>query len=175
MEKWDTYTRDYKLTDRVIIRNEERIPDGLFHIVSEVLVRHRDGSYLLMKRAKTKSQYPDYYEATAGGSALQGENAYDCVKRELFEETGIKCNDFYEVAFNIIDRGHAFFHSFICEVDCDKSSVSLLEGETEDYKWVSEQEFIDFINSEDVIDTQKGRYYVYFQSMGYIKTKYGHT
>lgn len=37
------------------------------------------------------------WEATAGGSALQGENPLECVKRELREETGILIDDFIEV------------------------------------------------------------------------------
>ena len=174
MEIWDGYLSDGSLAGVDLVRGEP-IPDGIYFLAVEILVRHTDGDYLLMQRDYNKPAFPGYFEATAGGAAQKGETPLAAAKRELFEETGIKCDDFYEVAFNIIDRGHAFFHSFLCEVDCDKSSVSLLEGETEDYKWVSEQEFIDFINSEDVIDTQKGRYYVYFQSMGYIKTKYGHT
>ena len=140
MEKWDAYTRDGKLTDTVLIRGEI-IPEGLYHIVCEVLVRHKDGSYLLMKRARNKEAYPSFFEATAGGSALQGEDEYACVKRELFEETGIACNTFKEVASHIVDRGNVFFHCFVCETDCDKDSIVLQNGETEEYKWLTEEEY----------------------------------
>lgn len=42
-----------------------------------------------MRRDLSKPNYGGYYEATAGGSALKGEDKMACVKRELFEETGI--------------------------------------------------------------------------------------
>ncbi|HFI0336454.1 TPA: NUDIX domain-containing protein [Streptococcus suis] len=43
-----------------------------------------------MKRDSTKPSYPDYYEATAGGSALFGEIAEQAILREVREETGIE-------------------------------------------------------------------------------------
>ena len=89
MEKWDAYTRDGIRTEVELTRGEP-IPEGLYHLVCEVLVRHVDGSYLCMKRSMLKPNYPGYYEATAGGSALKDEDKLQCVKRELEEETGYK-------------------------------------------------------------------------------------
>ena len=53
MEKWNAYTKDGKITDKILIRGED-LPTGLYHMVCEALVRHVDGSYLLMKRALSK-------------------------------------------------------------------------------------------------------------------------
>ena len=78
MELWDAYDRDEKRTGGELVRGEP-IPDGLYHLVCEVLVRHADGDYLLMKRARSKKGYPGLYEATAGGSALKGEAPIDCI------------------------------------------------------------------------------------------------
>lgn len=50
MELWDAYDGDFqKIKDTVLIRGEP-IPEGLYHLVCSVLVRHEDGSYLLMQR-----------------------------------------------------------------------------------------------------------------------------
>jgi 8-oxo-dGTP diphosphatase len=48
----------------------------LFHLVSEIIVKHEDGMYLLMQRDWKKPNSPGLYEATAGGSALKGEVTY---------------------------------------------------------------------------------------------------
>ncbi|MBQ9080817.1 MAG: NUDIX hydrolase [Clostridia bacterium] len=168
MEIWDAYTRDGVLTDKKLIRGEP-IGDGLYHIVCEVLVRHADGSYLCMKRAESKPAYPGYYETSAGGSATVGETPLMCIKRELFEETGIVCDDFIQVAHTIVDRSHTIYHTYVCTVDIDKSSVILQDGETVAYKWMDEDEFIEFINSDDVIQHQKQRFMPYFSECGYIK------
>lgn len=168
VEKWNAYTRDGKLTDKILVRDEP-IPDGLYHLVCEVLVRHVDGSYLCMKRASSKPLYSGWYEATAGGSALIGEDKWACVKRELKEETGIDCDEFLQIGGQIFEDSQAIFYNFVCTVNCDKDAVVLQEGETEGYKWLSEKDFIEFVNSDEMIDRQKVRYYDYFVEMGYIE------
>ena len=82
MERWDAYTRDGELTDKVLVRGTP-IPEGLYHMTCEVLVRHVDGTYLCMKRSDAKHLYPGYYEATSGGAAQRGEDKWQCIKRGL--------------------------------------------------------------------------------------------
>lgn len=161
MEIWDAYYRDETLAGKDLIRGEE-IPDGLYHLVCDVIVKHKDGDFLLMQRDKSKECYGGYYEATAGGSALKGEDKYACIKRELFEETGIKSENFKELVKFTFDKGHCFFYSFLCEVDCDKDSIVLQKGETIGYKWVNKEEFKKFLRSKDVIPTQKYRFMGYY-------------
>ncbi len=168
MELWDAYSEEEKLTGRTLVRGEP-IPQGLYHLVCEVLVRHTDGSYLCMKRSAGKLNYGGWYEATAGGSALTGEDRWQCVERELFEETGVVCHRFEEVARFRVERTQAFFYTFVCTVDCEKDSVQLQEGETEGYLWMSEAEFVEFLNSDKMIPSNRSRYEAYFQKMGYIK------
>ena len=166
MEIWDGYLIDGTLANQDLVCGEA-IPKGLYHLVSEILVRHIDGDYLLMQRDMRKPVYAGYYEATAGGSALKGEDKISCAKRELFEETGISADDFEEVG-NYISRD-TIYYSFLCITDCDKSSVILQEGETISYKWISEKEFIAFANSNEMIDTQRDRYHKYFVKMEYMR------
>lgn len=168
MEIWDACYRDGTLAGIDLIRGQE-VADGLYHVICEVLVCHTDGEYLLMRRDLNKPVYPGYYEATAGGSALKGEDKWDCIKRELREETGISCEEFQQVGHFIQDENHCIFDSFVCVTDCAKDSVILQAGETIDYKWISEAEFIEFVNSEEMIDTQKQRYENYFREKGWIR------
>lgn len=166
MEIWDGYLLNGTLANQDLIRGEP-IPKGLYHLVSEILVRHVDGDYLLMRRDIRKSNYGGYYEATAGGSALKGENAESCARRELLEETGIFSDAFIEIGQ--YTSHDTIYHNFLCVIDCDKSSISLQAGETISYKWVSENEFIAFVNSNEMIDVQRKRYYNFFVKMGYIQ------
>ena len=168
MELWDAYSKNEELTGSTLVRGEE-IPNGLYHLVCEVLVRHVDGSYLCMKRSVKKPNYGGWYEATAGGSALVGENRFQCVERELCEETGIVCHEFEEIATVCEERKQAIFCAFLCTVDCDKDSIRLQDGETEGYRWLSEEEFKAFVNSDRIIPSNRRRYEKYFQRMGYVK------
>ena len=167
MEIWDGYYRDGTPADTELVRGEP-IPDGLYHLVCEVLVQHIDGDYLLMQRDKSKPNYGGYYEATAGGSALKGENLYECIKRELYEETGIKSENFQEIERFVFDDDKCIFHTFLCITDCDKNSITLQKGETMSYKWVNEEEFIKFVHSKEMISTQKKRYMEFFKEKGYL-------
>lgn len=165
MELWDGYLADGTLANLDLIRGEP-IPNGLYHLVCEILVRHRDGDYLLMQRDVRKPNYGGYYEATAGGSALKGEDKESCARRELFEETGISADTLVEIGQ--YTSHDTIYCNFLCVTDWDKASVSLQEGETISYKWVSEHDFIAFIRSDEMIDAQKNRYHDFFVKMGYI-------
>ena len=168
MELWNAYLRDGTMTDGILVRDEP-IPDGLYHLVTEVLVRHVDGSYLAMRRTADKKVFPGWLETTAGGSALLGEDPLACVRRELAEETGILCDDFVEVARHINDRNHSLFYCFVCTVDVDKDAIILQEGETDGFVWMDEAEFIDFVNSDRMIPSQKQRMWDYFVKIGYAR------
>lgn len=168
MEIWDGYLKDGSLAGVDLIRGE-KIPSGLYHLVSEVLVRHIDGDYLLMQRDYCKHNYGGYYEASAGGSALKGEDKLTCAKRELQEETGINVDkdSFIEVGYYV--SNDTIYYSFLCVIDYDKTNIKLQKNETISYKWINEKEFIAFINSNDIMDIQKIRYDDFFKKKGYIK------
>ena len=45
IEKWDAYDKYFnKIADGSLIRGEV-IPDGVYHLVGEIIVKHTDGTY----------------------------------------------------------------------------------------------------------------------------------
>jgi len=156
MELWDAYTREGVRTGDVLVRGEE-IPAGLYHMVCEVLVQHRNGKFLAMRRASSKQAFPGFLETTAGGSALRGEDKLQCIQRELLEETGIACDAFSQIGCTVSDAENSIFYSFLCTVDSPEDSVCLQEGETEGYLWMTREAFLSFIRSDEAIPTQKKR------------------
>lgn len=154
MEIWDAYNENGELAGCDLIRGEE-IPNGLYHLVSEVLVRHIDGTFLLVQRDLSKENFPGAYEAGAGGSALKGENSYTAALRELKEETGItadKLTPIYKTKSH-----NTLYYGYICITDCDKNSVILQEGETTSYIWLDKNEFLNFVDSEKYVVVHKNR------------------
>ena len=151
MELWDAYDRDFNRIEGMMLERGKETPDGVFHLVCDVIVRHKDGEYLLMQRDERK-HFGGMWEATAGGSALIGETPLECAKRELFEETGIESDNLKEVGRVISDEHKSYYVEFLCETDCDKSSVVLQEGETSDYKWVNRQELLNMKKSQLVTE-----------------------
>ena len=139
MELWDAYDAHLNVIAGQVLVRGKKIPKGVYHLVSEVIVRHQDGTYLLTQRNPRKN-LGGMWEATAGGSALQGESPLECVKRELREETGILTDDFIEVGRVLHQRHQTYYVNYLCHTDVDKESIVLQEGETSAYKWVTAEE-----------------------------------
>ena len=136
-ELWDAYDKKFNKIENITLVKGELIPDGIYHLVSEVIVKHVDGSYLLMQRDFRK-HYGGKWELTACGSALKGENALDCAIRELKEETGICSQDLQEVEKIIHDNHRSLYVVYLCIVDINKNDITLQDSETIDYKWIDE-------------------------------------
>lgn len=147
MEVWDAYDEDFNPIENMSLIRGESIPEGVFHLVCEVIVKHTDGSYLLMQRDRRK-HFGGMWEATAGGSALKGEKPPVCAVRELREETGIAAEDLTEVGRVRNKDNHSLYVDFLCVTNCDKDSVILQEGETIAYRWVSREELVAMKSSE---------------------------
>jgi len=162
MEIWDAYKQDGTLAGCDLIRGEA-IPKGLFHLVSEIIVRHKDGMYLLMQREWKKPNFPGLYEASAGGSALKGEKPYDAAVRELKEETGIEAKKLKQI-YKCRSKA-TIFYGYLCETDCDKESIKLQEGETISYLWMNKKEFLKFVESDKYIQSYKERMSEYLDSI----------
>lgn len=157
MELWDAYDVNFnKIEGKTLVRGEP-VPDGVCHLVCDIIVKHADGTYLLMQRDPRK-HYGGLWEATAGGSALAGETPAECAKRELREETGIISEDLVEVGTVTDEEAHAIYVEFQCVTDWDKEAVTLQEGETVDFKWVSRDELLAM--KKDQLITERMQHFI---------------
>ena len=154
MELWDAYDRNGRRTGETLVRGKP-IPEGRYHLVSCVTVRHRDGSFLLMRRSPDKPNWPNIWEIGAGGSALKGETAEECARRELYEETGISCGNL--TYLGRYREGVHIYEGFLCVTDHPKDQIRLQKGENVDYRWLTVPEFLEFFDSDQCIEKFKRR------------------
>lgn len=166
MEIWDGYRKDGTLAQVDLIRGEA-VPDGLYHLVCEIIVEHQDGSILAMKRDPRKPNHPDAWETTAGGSALKGEDALHCAQRELYEETGIAASALTLLGREVSDPAHSIFYMYRAEIAGEKPTITLQPGETVDYRWIPPEEFPEFV-ARDMIPSQRRRYHGFLAERGYL-------
>lgn len=150
-ELWDAYNRDFEKVSGVTLVRGDKIPSGLFHLVCDIIVRHKDGEYLLMQRDFYK-HFGGMWEATAGGSALKGESALECARRELKEETGIEEAALQEIGRVVKEENQSIYVEFLCETECDKRAIKLQKGETVAFKWVSAKELREMKKAELVTE-----------------------
>ena len=62
-ELWDAYLPDGRLAGRTVARGGQ-MPEGLYHLVADVLVKHKNGEYLVMQR---DTRYDDLFTEVAAG------------------------------------------------------------------------------------------------------------
>ncbi|MBR3693689.1 MAG: NUDIX domain-containing protein [Erysipelotrichales bacterium] len=164
MEIWDAYNDNLEKIGIDLIRGE-RIPEGMYHLAAEVIVKHIEGDYLLMTRDPSKEAYPGYETLGTCGAVLKGENGYEGALRELREESGIYATTLTPLNQYISKEQRRIYVSYYTEVDCDKDSITLQEGETVAYRWISLEEVLDFLKSDLCIPSQRLRLQAYFESI----------
>ncbi len=162
MELWDVYDQDGNRQEGALVRGEP-IPAGKFHLVCCVIVRHENGDYLLMLRSPKKEVHPNVWEIGAGGSALQGEDSLTCARRELEEETGIADGEMTFTGRYVDPSNGTIYDGYLCATS--SRSVRLQEGETVDYRWISQQELIAFCNSDACVPRQRRRMEAYLKTL----------
>lgn len=156
LEIWDAYDENFNLIDNTTLVRGKTIPDGMFHLVCDIAVKHIDGTYLLMQRDVNK-HFGGMWELTAGGSALKGESPIECAMRELKEETGIICSEFQELGTVVSEKNKSIYFEYLCITDYDKESVKLQDGETIAFKWVSAN-YIKNLSSLEFVTTRMQKF-----------------
>ena len=144
MELWDAYDENFQKIPGMHLVRGEPIPRVYYHLVSDILVRHRDGTYLLMQRYPGKRN-GGMWESTSCGSAFQGEDALACAYRELYEETGIQAKSLQRLGGFRGD--HSFYVQFLCETDMEKDNIRFQDGETVAYQWVTKEKLLSMYGS----------------------------
>ena len=152
VEIWDAYDKQFNKIENIKLVRGEAIPDGMYHLVCEIIVKHTDGTYLLMQRDFEK-HFGGMWELTAGGSALTDETPIECAMRELREETGIVSFNLQELKRIIHDGHHSLYVEYLCITNWDKKAITLQKGETVDYKWVEKKTLLEM--DSDTLASQR--------------------
>jgi 8-oxo-dGTP pyrophosphatase MutT (NUDIX family) len=134
MEFNDIYDENRNLTGR-LHRRGRRWHKGEYGLVVCVWVYDGNGKVLMTKRAPGKS-YAGTWE-NSGGAALAGETSLQAIRRELFEETGIRAE---ENEFELLETGrdnNAFYDYYCLHRQTPIEEIVLLPGETDAAQWAS--------------------------------------
>lgn len=170
MEYWDAYDKYCHKLDEILTR-DETIPKGMYHLVSEVLVRHIDQTYLITKRSANKAISPLTWEASAGGSAIINETALVAAQRELWEECGITSSKWYELGMVTDHEVQTHYCGFLCIYDQEKTKVKLQKEETIAYDWISEENLKQRSKTRGYRESHKKRLLYYLKKSKELKLK----
>ena len=155
-ELWDAYdVNGNKLN--FDLRRGEVIPAGAYHMVVVLYVFSNEGKILITKRDGRKAVNPRKWE-NPGGAVVKGETPLHGAIRELREETGIIVGENQlQLAYTEISHVQVF-KGFVARISGDEKIV-LQNGETEDFKWLSYDEYLQFIKTESFVESNCDRFF----------------
>ena len=155
MEFNDVYDENRKPTGKVHRRGTPWKP-GEYGLVVCVWVYDGKGKVLLTRRAKGKS-FAGTWE-NSGGGAQAGETSLQAIKRELFEETGIKAE---ESEFELLcsDKDNHILYDFYC-LHCQValSDIKLQPGETDGVQWATFDQVHELIRKKKICHIIAGQF-----------------
>ena len=120
----------------------------------------KDGAYLMLHRIKKKNDVNHDKWIGVGGKFEPGESPFDCARREIFEECGIKVKDLsYRgiVTFVSDEYGTEYMHLFTGaeyegEIDyaCDEGKLEWVKKEKVEELpiWEGDKIFLKLLDSE---------------------------
>ncbi len=162
VEIWDAYDSNSNKLGYDLYRDEAYlIPNGVYHIVVEIYTVTKDKEILITQR-HSKKTHPLKWEIT-GGSILKGETPEKGALRELKEETGILAqeSDLRFVYSCIIEGTPSIYYCYLIVIDKDNTRIELQDEETVDYRYMAYDEFKQFIQTEEYVDTERNRFNIY--------------
>lgn len=138
-ELWDLYTKDREKTGE-LHRRGDKMKDGEYHLVIHVCIFNSRNQLLIQQRQPFKDGWPNMWDVTVGGSALQGESSTQAAERELLEEIGLEL-DLSDARPNFtINFANGFDDYYILEQEVDLTILHLQEEEVQAVRWASKEE-----------------------------------
>jgi isopentenyldiphosphate isomerase len=134
-EYWDLYDTNRQPLGRTHRRGVP-LEMGTFHVVVSVWTVNQDNKLLVTLRSAEKELYPNLWENTSG-SVISGETSREAALRELKEETGIEASDEELQFLGTARKAASFVDIYLVKKHLDSEAITLQEGETTAYRWVT--------------------------------------
>jgi len=144
MELWDLYDRDRQPTGETHERGKP-VPAGRYHLVVHVVVFNTQGQMLIQQRQPFKEGWPDLWDVTVGGSAVQGDTSRTAAEREAMEELGLAVDLSQELPKLTIPFSCGFDDVYTVVRDVDLTTLRLQESEVQAVQWAGETEILEMI------------------------------
>ena len=117
------------------VDKEEPIPNGLNRLIVHVWIMNPDGDFLLQQRVNSAKNFPNKWGPTSG-TALSGEDSWQCCVRETYEELGLKIDVKKSVWIGSFKRPNDFVDVWLVRSDVALSDLKLQHDEVQDVMWL---------------------------------------
>jgi len=145
-EKWDILDESGQPTGKKVLRGQNLLKHGEYHLVVHIWIVSKDNNFLIQRRADNKKLMPGEWAAT-GGAAVAGEDSFTAANRELFEELGIKSNKNTLKKLFRIKRRNSLLDVWFIETDVKVNELKLQVSEVAEAKWISRNNLMKMIEN----------------------------
>lgn len=130
---------------------------GVYHKPVWIWIINSKGEVLVQKRAKMKKKAPGKYDMPSAGHVDAGESSISGCIRETYEELGIRTKeeDYIFLTEYFAKDAWEFGQVYLLKVDVDIKGIKLQEEEVECVKWLSYNEFVDLLYSDQFCSHDK--------------------
>lgn len=130
-----------------------------FTAVAAHALIEKDGKYLVLKRSSDNNYMPGKWD-TPGGTIHYGEAIDTALKREIYEETSLTCEQ-KEVLFVYSFMSGPSRHQFQIVYRCLylKGEINLVAGDHNDYRWLTLEELKKLPDKIAFLDKLSSVYY----------------
>ena len=118
-------------------------PYKIWHAIVNIWVFNKNGAILCTRRAAHVSGNPGKWQTYVGGHVKAGDNFYETVARELFEEIGLRVsgND-----LKLVEKGKRrdvmhVYESYALVFNQDLSIINFSDGEVSEARWLSFEDY----------------------------------
>ena len=153
-EFWDIYDKNKNKTGRTVERDNYQFKEGEYHIVVTGIIMNSKNEILITKRAAHK-KFGLMWECN-GGSILAGETSLQGVIKELKEKLGLEFTPEEAIFLKEIRSDKLppdFKDLWLFRKDIELKSITFLDKESIDAKWVTIEEFMEMCNKNEIVPT----------------------
>ena len=137
MEIWDILDEDGNVTGKTMQKGDKIVwQDGIYHQGADVWIINSEKKILIQKRSPEKKLEPNVWAMT-GGSVIKGETALDTLKREVFEELGIKLNVENAIKIHHYRTGNVWLDEYIVVQEINLDNVVMQKEEVSEVKFAT--------------------------------------
>ena len=126
MEIWDLLDSEGNKTGKTMEKGIN-IPEGYYHLGADVWIMNSENKILIQKRSSQKKLSPNVWGMT-GGSVIKGETSLQTIKRESFEELGIKLNVENAKLVNHYRTGNVWLDTYFLKQDINIEDMVIQKG-----------------------------------------------
>jgi len=160
MEKWDIYDYQRTRTGKVVARHDvlagATLAKGEYRLVCYIVVFNSNDEILIHQRCLDKQGWAGYWDLTAAGSALAGENSQQAAARELFEEVGITADFDKSLPHFTVNSLNIFNDFYLLRQDVDLTTLNVPNDEVAQVRWADKNEILAMIADGSFVPIRRG-------------------